>query len=131
MNKPVYIFEEKSQSLDFPIPYLTELILYNPEEERNEVEIERALSEIKSQLLPSPALARGIIGALIGEAPAPGVGGIGGFLSGVTTTHQELRKHSVRVVCPYNNCRISYMLTPWPNIKSFKCPSCRRGVELQ
>lgn len=121
MKKPIWVFEQFDNSIDFPVPYLNHYVLYNLGDKQHMDYIKGLIEKHEK----NPELAATVLGALIGGAigNAPGaiIGGLLGLLSG--------QSHKLPLTtCPYANCRATFYLHSRTN--QFKCPVCRREIQM-
>ena len=100
-GKEVWVFEQSGSNIDFPIPYLTDYMIYNLEDKKHFKYVRKI---IKGYGKPIPILPLGV-------------------------DHRTKRAipTGVLVTCPYGNCRSSYL--SHTDVKSFSCPSCRQQIE--
>lgn len=119
-RKRLIIFEREGMPIPYPIPYLTDYMLFDPNDTVNILNIQSLAKKIGE--IPR-GLITGGLGALAGLPFGPlGIilGGLGGAIVG-SIGKEEMPK----VTCQSCNISFNYLS---PNIKSFSCPSCRRPI---
>lgn len=122
MRKPVWVYEQEGAPVHFPVPYLTDYVIYNP---ANRVHMD-AIKNLLTVYDPSPALGGLILGALIGAAISGGAGaGIGAIAGGAAFQH---RLPAITTSCPYQNCGIKFNI--YSRLESLLCPSCRQQFAI-
>lgn len=122
---PVFVFERKGFPIHYPIPYVTDYMLFDPYAIEDILNIQKLAKEIGK--IPPNWITAGF-GALVGAIFGPlgiAIGGLGGLLVG---PKGEPPIPNIRIKC--QNCRTEYNY--WsPNITRFSCPSCRKPLELR
>jgi len=122
---PVYVFERLGVPIQYPIPYVTDYMLFDPAGLEDILNIQKLAKEIGQ--IPTNLFTAGL-GALLGAPFGPlgiALGGLGGFVLGPKRGPPIPR---VRTQCCY--CKTPYNY--WsPNIVSFNCPTCRKPLELR
>jgi hypothetical protein len=122
MKKPVWVYEQYQAPVHFPVPYLTDYVLYDPT-------CQEQLSAIKNLVKsydPSPALAGLILGGLIGGLISGGAGiGVGAIAGGAVL---QRRNSGLPVQCPHQNCQIRFNI--YSQLHSVLCPACRQMFTL-
>ena len=101
-DKEVWVFEQDSSYIEFPIPYLTDYMIYNLEDPNH---FDYVRSTIEGYGKPLYILPFGV-------------------------DHRTKRgiPKGILVTCKYENCRSNYLLHT--DVKSFYCPSCRQLIEM-
>lgn len=123
LNKPLWVYERVGEPVEFPVPYCTDYVLYDPAQ-REHLDYIRNVVESHD---PTPRLIGLGLLALLGFAAARGPGaaagaGIGLFLSALQSAS------SPDITCPYPTCGVKFRAhTPVPE---FLCPSCRQRLKL-
>jgi len=124
---PIFVFERQGFPISYPIPYVTDYMVFNPESISDILNIQKLARPIGQ--VPSNWITGGL-GALLGIPFGPlgiAIGGLGGLILG---PKGEPPIPGIPVTCPYSDCRTKYNY--WsPNIKNFQCPTCRRDIELR
>ncbi|KXA92580.1 hypothetical protein AKJ65_07335 [candidate division MSBL1 archaeon SCGC-AAA259E19] len=134
-GKPVWVFEEVNNFVDFPVPDLTDYMIYD----RNKLgDIQKIRKQVESEFDASPQWAPGmILGAIIGGALGESMeeggwapGALIGGLLGATGADGEPEKNAIQITCPYEDCKQSFKLRGTP-VDQFPCPTCRKQNILQ
>ena len=119
--KKLFVFERMGMPVEFPIPYLTDYALFDPDKTEDIMALQnltKDLGKIGRDLLTAGG------GALIGSAFGPiglVVGGILGYMVGPKRPKQPIVK------CSHCNVTFNYYSTH----RVFSCPSCRRDINLE
>ncbi|MBA7501459.1 hypothetical protein ES706_00029 [subsurface metagenome] len=130
-RKSVWIFEQVKEPVDFPVPYLTNYMLYDP---ASRVSFER-IQEIVQSYDSTPQLAGAALGALLGAAFVAVVAGKkgtipGAFIGGVIGASLTRKtSYGIQIKCPHDDCGISFMLHT--KVDNFLCPTCRRAIYIK
>lgn len=120
-KKSIWVFEPFDSQFDIPVPYLNHYILYNPNDKQHLNYIKNLIEKHDK----NPELAAAALGALIGAELGSGPGAvIGGLIGLLAAQNNKLPL----ITCPYPNCRASFYLHS--NANQFKCPTCRKGMQL-
>jgi hypothetical protein len=120
-NKPVWVYEQWQNPVKFPVPYLTDYIVFD----RNNRAHREAIKQHVEKYDPNPVLAGLALGGLVGAAFG-GVGaGIGALLGAAVAQPKTL---GVPTACPYPNCGIHFRVHS--NVPQLLCPACRQGFHL-
>jgi hypothetical protein len=117
LNKPVWVYEHWNNPVAFPIPYLTDYVMYNPasQEDLNAI---RQLVEVYDQ---GPTLVLAGLGALLGAALSGGLGaGVGAVVGGAIG---QRRPPGTPVRCPQVHCGITFRI--YNRLQGLYCPACR------
>ena len=128
--KPTWVFERFGYPVEFPVPYLTDYVLYDP---ANRISFEQ-IKEIVSAYDFTPQLAGAALGALLGGAFGKAAAGKNGVVPGaligglVGAALAKKVLYGIRIACPYPDCGISFTLHT--EVNSFLCPGCRRGIRI-
>ncbi|MHA1410504.1 MAG: hypothetical protein ACTSQY_09420 [Candidatus Odinarchaeia archaeon] len=122
---PLFVFERIGFPLPYPIPYVTDFMLFNPESIDDLLNIQKLA---KGMNTISPKLFTTGLGELLGAAFGPfglAVGGLGGYIFG---PERAFPIPGIQIRCRHCNAVINY----WsPNIESFHCPCCRKVIETE
>lgn len=123
LGKPTWVYEQVGNHVDFPVPYCTDYVLYQPGR-REDLGYIRQVVEAYD---PGPQFGAAFLGALLGAAlGGPGGaawGGLGGAALGARRPPEP-----PQIACPHPTCGIGFRAhTAWP---SFPCPSCRQLLRL-
>lgn len=118
LNKPVWVYEQWQSPVLFPVPYLTDYVVYDPAN-REDLNAIKRLIELYD---PSPALAGAILGGLLGGLLSGGAGaGAGALLGGAIG---QRRPTGAVVRCPNGLCGVTFRV--YNHLQSFLCPACRQ-----
>lgn len=121
---PLFVFERKGFPIPYPIPYVTDFMLFDPHSIDDLLDIQKLASGMGK--IPPNFLTAGF-GALIGAAFGPlgiALGGLGGLIFG---PKRKPPIPGIQIQCYYCNTIINY----WsPNIVNFNCPICRKAFEI-
>lgn len=121
-SKRVFVFERLGTPIQYPIPYVTDYTLFNPNRTDDMLEVQRLsknLGKFRKDLLTAGA------GALVGSIFGPigfVLGAIGGYVLG------PKQEQSPKVKCPHCNVSFNYYSV---QIKEFDCPCCRKKIDLR
>lgn len=101
-GKEVWVFEQYGSYIEFPVPYLTDYMLYDLNN-RTHFEYVRRIIEGYGKPL---------------------------YIFPLGVDHRTKRNIPIGrwITCPYENCKSSYY--PHTEVKTFICPSCRQGVNI-
>jgi len=123
---PVFVFERKGFPIHYPIPYVTDYMVFDPSTIEDILNIQKLAKDIGK--IPPDWITAGF-GALVGSIFGPlgiAIGAIGGWLFG---PKGKPPIPGIRIKCPHSGCKTEYNY--WsPNITSFNCPICRQPIEL-
>ena len=120
-NKAVWVYEQWQNPVQFPVPYLTDYIVFD----RNNRAHMEAIKEHVEKYDPNPVLAGLVLGGLAGAAFG-GVGaGIGAILGAAVA---QPKTPGVPTACPYPNCGIHFRIHS--NVPQLLCPACRQAFSL-
>jgi len=123
---PVFVFERNGFPIHYPIPYVTDYMLFDPYTIEDLLNIQKLAKDIGT--IPPKWITTGF-GALVGAIFGPlgiAIGGLGGWLLG---PERKPPIPGIRIKCPHENCKIEFNY--WSlNITYFSCPSCRQSIEL-
>jgi hypothetical protein len=122
LNKPVWVYEQLEDSVLFPIPYLTDYVVYSPQNRQH-------LNAIKGLLEtydPSPSLIGLGLGAIIGGALSGGPGAGVGAMLGAAALQRSSGGHPI--TCPHQTCGIKYKI--YSQFQQISCPSCRQTIQI-
>ena len=123
---PVFVFERKGFSIHYPIPYVTDYMVFDPYTIEDILNIQKLAKDIGK--IPPNWFTAGF-GALVGAIFGPlgiAIGGLGGLLLG---PKKGPPIPGIRIKCQHERCKTEYNY--WsPNIASFNCPICRQPTEL-
>jgi hypothetical protein len=120
-SKNVYVFERIGNPIPFPIPYLTDYALFDPDNTEDILtlqELTKNLGKLRRDLLTAGG------GALLGSALGPlgmALGAVIGYAVGPKPKMQP------KVKC--NHCNITFNY--YSQYREFNCPSCRRKIDLR
>ena len=125
MKKPVWVYEQSQAPVHFPVPYLTDYVLYDPAS-REHLD---AITKLVKSYDPSPALAGLIFGAIVGGLISGGAGaGVGAIAGGAAF---QRRPTGYPTKCPHQNCQVGFNI--YSQLQSVLCPACRQmfGINWQ
>jgi hypothetical protein len=123
MKKPVWVYEQWQAPVHFPVPYLTDYILYDPTCQQQLA----AIKNLVNSYDPSPTVAGIILGGLIGGLISGGLGiGVGAIAGGAAF---QRRPSGHRIYCPHENCRIAFSI--YSQLQSLLCPACRQPFTIK
>lgn len=122
LNKPVWVYEQWESPAHFPIPYLTDYIVYSPKN-REHLNAIKGLVETYD---PSPSLIGLGLGAIVGGALSGGAGAGVGALIGAAALQRKTPGFSIR--CPRQTCGVQYKI--YSQFQQLICPSCRQPIQF-
>jgi hypothetical protein len=122
LNKPVWVYEHLQDPVQFPIPYLTDYVLYEPQNREHLDAIKRLVESYD----PTPSLAGLVLGGLIGGAISGGPGAGVGAVMGAAAFQPKAQGTPLR--CPHQNCGVQFRLHTW--IQQLQCPACRQKFQI-
>lgn len=117
LNKPVWVYEHWNEPVAFPVPYLTDYVIYNPasQEDLN------AIRQLVGVYDLGPTLAVAALGALLGAVLSGGLGaGVGAILGGAVG---QRKPPGTAVRCPNTLCGIRFRI--YNRVEDLRCPACR------
>lgn len=120
-SKKLFVFERLGTTIPFPIPYLTDYTLFNPDKTEdilNLQELTKNLGKFRRDLLTAGGVA--LVGSVFGPAGMV-IGAVLGYLAGPKQTPPP------RAKC--NHCNVSFNY--YSTYKEFSCPSCRNKIDLR
>ena len=121
-QKRLFVFERAGVPVPFPIPYLTDYMIFDADSTNDILDIQMLAKKLKE--LPKTTVGAGI-GALLGIPFGPIgliLGGFGGAILGAEAEDQILE-----VRCP--QCKVSFNYYS-PEYIEFSCPACRKNIKL-
>lgn len=120
-KKRLFVFTRKGDTINFPIPYVTDFMLFDPKDPRDILDIQKLAKDI-SKL--HPGIPGGIIGAILG-APFGPAGLVIGVLAGgaIGASTAEAPK---KITCSRCNVTFNY----YSDIRNFPCPCCLYTISL-
>jgi len=121
-KKRLFVFERAGVPVPYPIPYLTDYMIFNKNSTNDILDIQALAKKLRE--LPRTAIGAGV-GALVGSAFGPIgllIGGLSGAFLGA-----EVKDKILKVQCPY--CGVSFNYYS-PQYSKFSCPACRREIML-
>ena len=119
-SKKVFVFERMGTPVEFPIPYLTDYALFNPNKTGDILALQsltKDLGKLRRDLLTAGGGA--IIGSMFGPAGIV-IGGVLGYLAGPKQTKSPMVK------C--NHCKVAFNYHSVH--RAFNCPSCRQDIDM-
>jgi|GEM_PF-1043227 len=136
-NKPAFVIEDFNNKIHFPVPYLTDYVLYDPTKIEDWINLRRILQGIK-QVVESNTLLLGLtgLGAILGglidrDDRIRGIliGGLGGaIIAGIIVAIKASAPATpFKIKCP--KCRIEFNL--YSKFSEFSCPSCRTKISVR
>ncbi len=135
-NKPLFVVEDINNRVHFPVPYLTDYILYEPTKIEDWQNIQKILQKMK-QAIENNNLRMGltaggaVLGGLLSSKDRIGGALVGGFtglvIGGILMALKEAASvDSIKTKCP--KCGITFNL--YSRFRSFTCPSCRMELRF-
>jgi hypothetical protein len=122
MNKPVWVYEQFNEPVQFPIPYLTDYVLYDPHLREHLT----AIKNIVEVYDPSPSLIGLGFGALVGGLISGGLGVGVGAVTGAALFQR--RREAFPIRCPHPNCGIRFNI--YSVLAQLPCPACRQEFQI-
>lgn len=124
-QKRLFVFEQKDMPIPYPIPYLTDYMIFD-----DTTESYLLIQQIAKKAGPSipPNLITAGLGVLLGLPFGP-IGPILGGLGGLILGPRDADTMNIpRITCPYCGIQFNYYS---PYIQDFACPSCRQWITLR
>ncbi|MCD6317576.1 hypothetical protein J7M02_00735, partial [Candidatus Aerophobetes bacterium] len=122
-NKRVFVFERRGIPITYPIPYLTDYMIFDKDSTNDILEIQTLAKKINKT---AKNVLKGIaIGGLLGSPFGP-LGLLIGVLTGGTLGATASEK-ILKVKCPHCKIFFNYYSSKY---SEFKCPSCRGDIYL-
>jgi len=121
-QKRLFVFERAGIPIPYPIPYLTDYMLFDKDSTSDILDIQALAKKIGE--MPKGVIGAGL-GALLGLPFGPLgliLGGLTGGIFGASASEQILK-----VQCPH--CGVSFNYYS-PHYYEFNCPSCRKEIHL-
>jgi hypothetical protein len=133
-NKPVFVVEDFNNKVHFPVPYLTDYILYEPAKTEDWTSLQKILQKLRriienNKLLLGLTGAGAILGGLISRnIKGILIGGAGGaiFAGILIALKPSISVNSVRMKCA--KCGIEFNF--YSKFSVFPCPSCRMELRF-
>lgn len=128
-EKRVFVFERQGIPIPYPIPYLTDYMIFDPQSIQDLLAIQKIAKELVGRI-PAKLIGAGV-GLLIGSVFGP-IGAAFGAITGGSLGHSSDIQTEARIPvieCPRENCHIRFRYYS-PNITSFKCPACRELITI-
>lgn len=135
-NKSLFVIEDANNKVPFPIPYLTDYILYEPTKIEDWEKIRMILQKLKqivekNKLIISLAVGGAALGGLSNEKDRiRGIltGGFAGLVLGgiINSLRYAIQVNSVRIKCP--KCKLEFNF--YSRFTNFSCPSCRTNLKF-
>ncbi len=128
--KQVFVFERQGTSIPYPIPYVTDYMIFDPDSLNDMLAIQTIAKELVGRI-PAGWVGAGI-GALLGLVFGPLGLGIGAIAGGLVGHGADVQAESVipKVNCSNESCHLHFRYYS-PNIVAFSCPACRQPIELE
>jgi hypothetical protein len=122
LNKPVWVYEQAGNPVNFPIPYLTDYVIYDPRSREHLEAIKRMLESYD----PTPNIIGLALGGLIGGLVSGGAGaGLGALLGAAA---MQRKPPGIRVRCPHQNCGVTFSI--YSPFAQLQCPACRQVFQI-
>lgn len=121
----VFVFERLGKPLSYPIPYVTDYVLFNPDKVNDILQIQKFAKNLGKNNSKSVLAGLGA-GAVIGSVAGPigiVIGSIFGLLSGHVLSSDSQEPYNI--TCIHCNTHFNYHS---PGIKNFNCPCCRKPL---
>lgn len=123
-NKPVYVFEQIDCPINFPVPYVSDYVVYDPKNASDWTKIE----SIAKNHDPSPMLANVIFMGLLGlVAVGTGAAAILAGALGAAMTEKPYKGPFRQVHC--YKCGIVFRFHS--TLSTLNCPSCRTPLMIK
>ena len=124
-NKRIFVFERRGVPIPYPIPHLTDYMIFDKDSTNDILDIQTLAKKIDKT---AKDVFKGVtIGGLAGSPFGP-LGVLIGVLAGGTIAASASEK-VLKVKCPHPHCRVSFNSSS-PKYSKFKCPSCRAEIYL-
>lgn len=128
-NRRLFVFEREGSPVPYPVPYLTDYMIFSSGID-DMLEIQSIAKSAGWSSPPTGLIGAGL-GALIGLPFGPLgliLGALGGGAFGAASQSQnQIQAQIPKITCPH--CGVSYNYYSL-RIRSFACPSCRQWIEL-
>ncbi len=127
-SKRVFVFERYGVPIPYPIPYVTDYTIFDPQSISDLLTIQTIAKELVGKI-PAALIGAGA-GALLGAAFGPLGFAIGAITLGLAGHNWDVQAEAkIPVVeCPYPNCHVRFRYYS-PNVTSFNCPTCRQQID--
>lgn len=122
LNKPVWVYEQWNNPASFPIPYLTEYVVYDPSDQNQLNSIKQLVENYDPSSMVVGAVIVGLAGALI----SGGAGAGAGAMIGAALGRKDIKGFMIQ--CPHHSCGIRFRIHN--QLESFPCPSCRQIIHV-
>lgn len=122
LNKPVWVYEQLGEPVQFPVPYLTDYIAYDPNRQQDFA----AIRNIVEGYDPTPSVAGLVLGGVVGGIISGGVGAGIGAVTGAALFQR--RRNALRVTCPHVTCGIQFNV--YAPMSVILCPACRQAFQV-
>lgn len=119
-GKRLFVFERAGVPVPYPIPYLTDYMIFDADSANDILDIQTLSKKIDE--IPKQVVGSGI-GALLGLPFGPiglVLGGLAGAVLGANASEPILK-----IQCPF--CSVSFHYYS-PHYPEFNCPACRREI---
>lgn len=120
-SKKVFVFERVGTPIKFPIPYLTDYALFNPDSTGDILALQnlaKDLGKFRRDILTAGG------GMMLGSVFGP-IGIAFGAVLGYMVGPKQSKPPTVK--CGYCNVQFNYHSKP----RTFSCPSCRQSIDLR
>lgn len=127
--KRVFVFERQGVPIPYPIPYVTDYMIFDPHSIQDLLSIQKIAKELVGKI-PAAWIGSGV-GLLLGAVFGP-FGAALGALAGGALGHSADIQTEARIPvfeCPHENCHLRFRYYS-SNIVSFKCPTCRQLITI-
>jgi len=126
-SKRVFVFERQGVPIPYPIPYVTDYMIFDPQSISDLLTIQTIAKELVGKI-PAALIGAGA-GAFLGAAFGPLGFAIGAITLGLAGHSADVQAEArIPVVeCPYQNCHVRFRYYS-PNVTSFNCPTCRQQI---
>lgn len=135
-NKPLFVIEDANNKVHFPVPYLTDYILYEQTKIEDWQKIHNVLRKLKenvekNKLIISLTVGGALVGGLTDKkdgARGMLLGSFTGLVLGgiINALIQSIPVESTRVKCP--DCKLEFNF--YSRFNDFPCPSCRINLKF-
>ena len=127
--KRVFVFERQGVPIPYPIPYVTDYMIFDPQSIQDLLSIQKIAKELVGKI-PATWIGTGV-GLLLGAVFGPFGAALGALAGGALGRSADIQTEArIPVVeCPYENCHLRFRYYS-SNIVSFKCPACRQLITI-
>ncbi len=127
-HKRLFVFESSTMKSLFPIPYITDYALFDPENIADMFDMQKLIKKISNNtgLKNLTGIGGGAaLGSIFGPAGMV-IGAIAGLL--ISSTNGNNSDICTKVTCPNEKCNITFLY--YSSQLQFTCPTCRKNISL-